>query len=253
LNEVTMSDLFSLAGRVALVTGSARGLGLAMAAALAEHGACVYLNGRDGAALEARRAEFRARGLQAKVAAFDITDEPASDAAIAGIAQAEGRLDILVNNVGPRLRRSIGEISSDGLRGMLDAHVVAPMRMAKQAAELMKPNGYGRIIMVSSVAGLRGLPNDAAYSAAKGAVLSMTRSLAVEFGRFGITCNTLVPGRFLTESNAAVDRPARGPLGRWGDPSEIGGACVFLASPAAAYVTAAALPVDGGVSNTVGS
>jgi len=244
-----MSDLFSLAGRVALVTGSARGLGFAMAAALAEHGARVYLNGRDQAALEARRAELQARGLRVNVSAFDITDEAASDAAIASVAEAEGRLDILVNTVGPRLRRPIEEISSEGLRAMLDAHVVAPMRMAKQAAEQMKPNGYGRIIMVSSVAGLRGLPNDAAYSAAKGAVLSMTRSLAVEFGRFGITCNTLVPGRFLTESNSSSDRPARGPLARWGEPSEIGGACVFLASPAASYVTAVALPVDGGVSN----
>ena len=103
--------------------------------------------------------------------------------------------------------------------------------------------------MISSVAGERGLPNDAAYSAAKGAVNALTRSLAVELGPFGITCNTLVPGRFLTESNSATDRPARGPLGRWGDPSEIGGACVFLAGPAAAYITTAALPVDGGVSN----
>jgi gluconate 5-dehydrogenase len=221
-----------------------------MAAALAEHGACVYLNGRDAAALEARRAELQARGLRAETSAFDVTDEAASDAAIARVAEAEGRLDILVNNVGPRLRRPIEEISSAGLRDMLEAHVVAPMRLAKQAAEPMKRLGYGRIIMVSSVAGLRGLPNDAAYSAAKGAVLSMTRSLAVEYGRFGITCNTLVPGRFLTESNSATDRPARGPLGRWADPSEIGGACVFLASPAAGYVTAAALPVDGGVANT---
>jgi gluconate 5-dehydrogenase len=245
-----MPDLFSLAGRVALVTGSARGLGLAMAAALAEHGACVYLNGRDGAALEARRAELQAKGWRAEVAAFDVTDEAASEAAITRIAEAEGRLDILVNNVGPRLRRPIDEISSQDLRDMLDAHVVAPTRMAKQAARHMKPNGYGRIIMVSSVAGLRGLSNDAAYSAAKGAVLAMARSLAVEFGPFGITCNTLVPGRFLTESNASKDRPARGPLGRWAEPAEIGGACVFLASPAASYVTAIALPVDGGVSNT---
>jgi gluconate 5-dehydrogenase len=244
-----MTDIFSLAHNVALVTGSGRGLGLAMAQALAESGACVYLNGRDRAVLTERSEALQARGLNVKISAFDITDETASRSAVASIAEAEGRLDVLVNNVGPRLRRPVGEITSDALRDMLDAHVVAPMRLAKQAAEYMKCSGYGRIIMVSSVAGLRGLPNDAAYSAAKGAVLSMTRSLAVEFGPFGITCNVLVPGRFLTESNLVTDRPARGPLSRWGDPSEIGGACVFLASPAASYVTAAALAVDGGVSN----
>jgi len=209
----------------------------------------VYLNGRDNSTLESSRAELSSRGCRIGLAAFDVTDDAAAQAAIARILEAEGRLDILVNNVGPRLRRPIGEITPDGLSAMLDAHVVAPFRLAKLAAEPMKRGGYGRIIMVSSVAAERGIPNDAAYSAAKGAVSSLTRALAVEYGPYGITCNTLLPGRFLTESNMAADRPARGPLGRWGDPSEIGGACVFLASPASAYITGAALPVDGGVLN----
>jgi gluconate 5-dehydrogenase len=244
-----LPELFSLKGRVALVTGSAQGLGLAMAEGLAQMGAVVYLNGRSPDRLDEARRQLRGRGAEVKTAPFDVTDPAAGEAALAAIADSEGRLDILVNNVGPRLRRPIGEIDDDGIRRMLDAHVVTPFRLAKLAAEHMKRGGYGRIIMVASAAAIRGTPNDAAYTAAKGGVVSLTRALALEFGAFGITCNTLVPGRFETESNQVNRRPANTPLRRWAEPAEIAGACAFLASPAAAYVTAVALEVDGGVTN----
>lgn len=240
-------ELFSLAGRVALVTGSGQGLGFVMAAAMAECGAFVYLNGRQADVLETRRQELAGHGWKVGVAAFDVTDAAASGAAIERIAEEQGRLDILVNNAGPRLRKPIGEIDDAGIQGMLNAHVVGPFQMVKQAAEHMKKGGYGRVIMVSSPASLRGIPNDAAYTASKGAINSLTRALALEYGRHGITVNTLIPGGFRTESNRHTNHPPRGPLMRWGQPPEIAGACVFLASAASNYVTAVQLLVDGGV------
>jgi gluconate 5-dehydrogenase len=250
------ASLFSLSGKIALVTGAARGLGRVIAASLAEVGAHVLVNGRDAGRLAPVIEELRQRGLSASPLVFDIADEGASDAAFAAIGRDFGRLDILVSNVGLRNRRPIGELGRAEMRQMLEVNLTAAFGLAKAAAAMMLPRRQGRLILVTSVAGPLSRAGDAAYTASKGGLAALTRALAVEFGPEGITANAIAPGFFATETNAAlVGDPAmqallerRVPLRRWGSPAEIGGAAVFLASDAASYVNGHVLTVDGGFS-----
>ena len=245
---------FGLAGRVALITGAARGLGFEIARALGGAGAVVYINGsnRDRAQLAAER--LTGEGIRALPLAFDVTDEAAGDAALDELFASQGRLDILVNNVGMRFRQPLDKIGSAEIRTMLDANLVAAFMLSKRSASLMIKGNYGRIINISSVASERARAGDAAYIVTKGALNSLTRALAAEFGRYGITCNAIVPGTFRTETNEEILKAesmqqwfqSRVLLRRVGEPWEIGGAALFLASPAAGYVTGISLPVDGG-------
>ena len=263
LRDVTQQDSamaaahpFDLTGRVAIVTGGGRGLGLAMAEAMARAGATVHINGRDQAMLERSANRLRAEGLVVGTLPFDVADESASTAAIDAVATREGRLDILVNNVGQRFRAPIESISRAKTDDLLAVNVGAPFALSRAAVPHMIRGGYGRIILLSSASATRASAGDAAYIASKGAIEALTRALACEWGRRGITTNAISPGPFATETNADLVADPKvmevirknSPIGRWGQPHEIGGACVFLASPAASYVNGSVLSVDGGIS-----
>lgn len=247
---------FSLSGNIALITGSARGLGHCMAHAMACSGAHVIINGRHAQATEMAAKALREQGLMASALCFDVANDEAIEKAFEHIDHEYGKLDILINNVGARNRKSLQAITPAEIRSLIETDLIASMLLAKQAAQRMVKQKYGRLIAITSVAGEIARPGDAIYPAAKQGLTGMMRALAVEFGSYGITSNAIAPGTFATQTNAAmVTDPivyerlaARNPTGRWGRPEEIAGAAVFLASPAASYINGQVLAVDGGLS-----
>jgi gluconate 5-dehydrogenase len=241
---------FSLAGHTALVTGAVRGLGWEITRAMAQAGADVLLNGRNQETLQDRVQALVGDGLSAQAAPFDVSDGTAAGIWIEQFSQP---IDILINNVGMRHRKPMAETPVDEFSQMLDVNLTAAYGLARKLAPGMGQGGA--IINVTSIAGPFARANDIAYTAAKGGLAALTRALAVELGPNGVRCNGISPGYFATEANQTmVDNPAvnkflqrRVPLQRWGAPSEIAGAAVFLASPAASYINGQILTVDGGM------
>ncbi len=252
--------LFDLTGQVALVTGASRGLGWAIARALAAAGATVVLNGRDPATLAARRDALRGWGLAADVESFDVTDAAAAVGAVAAVGSRHHRLDILVSNAGSTVRKPLREQTDHDWQQVIDADLTAGWRLAREAARIMVPAGYGRIVFVSSINGFVARPGITAYVSAKTGLHGLVRALAVELAPAGVTVNALAPGYFPTEGNSALRRSdpafvpriaARTPAGRWGDPEELGAAAVYLASRASGFTTASVLTVDGGLTAAI--
>ncbi len=247
--------LFDLTGRTAFITGSSKGIGLALATALASAGAKVVLNGRDTAALDSALQQLRAQGHSAEAVAFDVTDAAAVEAGIERVETQVGAIDILVNNAGMQHRGAFAEFPVEAWYQITRTNIDSVFLVGRAVAQRMVQRKRGKIINVCSVQSELGRPNIAPYAATKGAVKMLTKGMAIDLGKHGIQVNGLGPGYFKTElTQSLVDDATfsawlanRTPAGRWGDVQELGGATIFLASDAANFVTGHVLYVDGGI------
>lgn len=250
------NPLFDLTGRTALVTGSSRGLGRAMAQGLAAAGARVILNGTDAARVQAAVDEMRAAGFQAEGAAFNVTDEPAILQAFEGFDRRGVAVDILVNNAGIQLRKPLVELSTAEWRQVIETNLTSAFVIGREAGRRMVARGHGKIINIGSLTSQLARATVAPYSVAKSGIKMLTQAMAAEWAASGIQANAIGPGYMLTDMNEAlITNPAfdawvkgRAPARRWGLPEELAGVAVFLASPASNYVNGQILYVDGGFS-----
>lgn len=247
-------ELFSLKKRIALVTGSSRGLGLAMAEGLGKAGAEIVLNGRKVTPLKRAQRKLRARRIRTAVCSFDVTDEAAVIESVEWIEKNVGPIDILVNNAGINLRAPIEEFPTEQWHQIMDLNLNAVFYVSKAVGRRMIRRRRGKIINIASLLSEAARPTIAPYAASKGAVKMLTKSLAVEWARYGIQVNAIGPGYFATEMNKPLvkDREfdawvrERTPAGRWGKPGDLVGTAVYLASKASDFVTGQIVYVDGG-------
>ncbi|TCR70203.1 SDR family oxidoreductase [Bosea sp. BK604] len=252
-------SLFNLEGKVALVTGSGQGIGLAMAEGLSSAGAHVVLNGRDTAKLEAARKAIADAGREVSVAAFDVTDQHAVEEGIAMVEAKAGPIDILINNAGMQKRGPFVDFAAADWHQIVATNLHSVFYVTRAVAKGMVERKRGKIVSIGSVMSELGRPTIVPYTATKGAVKTMTRGLAAELGKHNIQVNAIGPGYIVTELNQALIADeafstwvkSRTPAGRWGETKELIGAAIFLSSTASDYVNGHLLMVDGGLSVAV--
>lgn len=252
-------ELFDLSGKIALITGSSQGIGLALAHGLADAGATLVLNGRDTEKLGRAAAELRATGATVHELPFDVTDHGAAAAAVDGFENSVGAIDILVNNAGRQHRSPLEDFDPAAFEMLLRANISSVFNVGQAVARHMIKRGAGKIINIASVQTALARPSIAPYTATKGAVGNLTKGMATDWAKYGLQVNAIAPGYFDTPLNAAlVGDPEfsawlakRTPAGRWGDVAELVGACVFLSAPASSFVNGHTLYVDGGITATL--
>jgi len=263
-NYINMSlELFDLTGKVALITGASHGLGMAVAKGLAKAGATIVVNGRSAQRLEQAKREYAKEEIEAHTFVFDVTKENEVIKALSEIVEKVGEIDILVNNAGIIKRIPIVDMEVDEFREVLDVDLIGPFIMAKHVARSMiKRKSGGKIINMNSMMSEVSRNTVSAYAAAKGGLKMLTKEMADEWAKFGIQANGIGPGYFATSQTAPIRVDGhpfnefiikRTPARRWGNPDELQGAAIFLASKASDFVNGHILYVDGGILATLGS
>jgi gluconate 5-dehydrogenase len=249
------TKLFSLEGRTALVTGSSRGLGNAIARGMAEAGARLVLNGVDSKRLEHAAADLRGDGHDVRTVAFDVTDETAVVSAFETLDADGIEIDILVNNAGIQLRKPMVDLSTEEWRKVIDTNLTSAFVVGREAARRMIPRKRGKIVNIASLTSELARATVAPYTVAKGGIKMLTKAMTAEWAEHGIQANAIGPGYMLTDMNEAlVNNPqfdawvkASNPAQRWGRPEELVGTAVYLASAASNYVNGQIIYVDGGM------
>ena len=254
-----LQDRFTLNGRLALITGSSQGIGLAIAEGLGQAGARLVINGRDPHKLQAAQIQLKDRGFDVHAMAFDVTDESAVNQAVADIERNIGAIGILVNNAGMQFRTPLEDFPADKFRELLRVNVESAFLVGKAVAKPMIDRKQGKIINICSVQSELARPSIAPYTATKGAIKMLTKGMCADWAKHGLQINAIGPGYFKTPLNQAlVDNlefsgwlEKRTPAGRWGTVDELIGAAIFLASDASSFVNGHILYVDGGITSVL--
>ncbi|MDN3670492.1 gluconate 5-dehydrogenase [Echinicola jeungdonensis] len=256
-----MKELFDLSGKVALVTGATHGLGMAMATALAKSGATLIFNDINQEKIDNATKEYAGNGIEAHGYLFDVTDAKAVDEHVTTIEKKFGPINILVNNAGIIMRVPALEMDPEDFRKVVEVDLISPFIMSQRVGKSMKENGGGKIINICSMMSELGRNSVSAYAAGKGGLKMLTRNLATEWAKYNINVNGIGPGYFATSQTAPIRVDGhpfndfiinRTPAGRWGNPEDLQGTTVFLASKASDFVNGQIVYVDGGILATIG-